>query len=124
MIQELYVTGNTYCTGAYYSSSDMRKKDILEEISLDKAYELVNKCQTIFYTWKDDETKKKEIGLIAQEVQQYFPELVSKDKDGYLTLDYSKLTVILLTVIRDLTQKVSKIDTLEEKIKQLENKIQ
>ena len=73
---------------------------------------------------KDDETKKKEIGLIAQEVQQYFPELVSEDKDGYLTLDYSKLTVILLTVIRDLTQKVSKIDTLEEKIKQLENKIQ
>ena len=120
----LYVTGDTYCTGAYYSSSDMRKKDILEEISLDKAYELVNKCQTIFYTWKDDETKKKEIGLIAQEVQQYFPELVSEDKDGYLTLDYSKLTVILLVVIHDLTQKVSKIDTLEEKIKQLENKIQ
>lgn len=120
----LYVTGDTYCTGAYYSSSDMRKKDVLEEISLDKAYELVEKCQTIFYTWKDDETKKKEIGLIAQEVQQYFPELVSEDKDGYLTLDYSKLTVILLAVIRDLTQKVSKIDTLEEKIKQLENKIQ
>ena len=120
----LYVTGDTYCTGAYYSSSDMRKKDVLEEISLDKAYELVEKCQTIFYTWKDDETKKKEIGLIAQEVQQYFPELVSEDKDGYLTLDYSKLTVILLVVIRDLTQKVSKIDTLEEKIKQLENKIQ
>jgi len=116
--------GTTEISGTTYSSSDIRKKDILEEISIDKAYELVNKCQTIFYTWKDDETKKKEIGLIAQEVQQYFPELVSEDKDGYLTLDYSKLTVILLVVIRDLTQKVSKIDKLEEKINQLEEKIQ
>ena len=119
----LYVTGDTYCTGAYYSSSDMRKKDILEEISLDKAYELVNKCQTIFYTWKDDETKKKEIGLIAQEVQQYFPELVSEDKDGYLTLDYSKLTVILMTVIKDLTERVSKMGALEERLKKLEDKL-
>ena len=124
----LNITGNTYCTGAYYasgtySSSDIRKKDILEEISLDKAYELVNKCQTIFYTWKDDETKKKEIGLIAQEVRQYFPELVSEGRDGYLTLDYSKLTVILLTVIRDLTARVKHLETLEERIKSLEEKL-
>ena len=121
----LNITGNTYCTGAYYasgtySSSDIRKKNILEEIPLDKAYELVNKCQTIFYTWKDDENKKKEIGLIAQEVQQYFPELVSEDSDGYLTLDYSKLTVILLTVIRDLTRKMNNI---EDRLKSLEDKL-
>ena len=116
--------GDVYASGAYYASSDVRKKNVVGEISLDKAYDLVNKCQTIFYTWKNSEEKNKQIGLLAQEVQQYFPELVSEGSDGYLTLDYSKLTVILLVVIRDLTQKVSKIDTLEEKIKQLEKKIQ
>ena len=114
--------GNCYASGAYYASSDIRKKDIVSDISLDKAYELVDKCQTIFYTWKNDEEKKQQIGLIAQEVQEYFPELVSEGSDGYLSLDYSKLTVILMSVIKDLTNRVKKLEILEERIKKLEEK--
>ena len=116
-------SGNCYASGAYYASSDIRKKDVVKEISLDKAYELVEKCQTILYTWKDDEEKQLQIGLLAQEVQDYFPELVSEGSDGYLTLDYSKLTVILLAVIRDLTARVKHLETLEERIKSLEEKL-
>lgn len=117
------ITGDTYCTGAYYASSDARKKDVVDSIPLDKAYELVEKCQTIFYTWKNDEDKHREIGLLAQEVQQYFPELVSEGKDGYLTLEYSRLVVILMVVIKDLTKKVSTLSSIEERLKALENKV-
>ena len=117
--------GNVYAAGAYYAASDERKKNVIDSIPLDKAYELVNKCQTVFYTWKNrnDNYKKQEVGLLAQEVEKYFPELVQKDNSGYLSLDYSKLTVILMTVIKDLTERVSKMGALEERLKKLEDKL-
>ena len=72
-------------SGGFYETSDARKKDIISNISLDKAYELVDKCQTIIYSLKDS-PNKEEIGLIAQEVQEFFPEIVSEGTDGFLSL--------------------------------------
>ena len=89
---------------AFYQTSDIRKKDIKSELSLDKCYDLIDKCSTVIYTLKDD--NKEQIGMIAQEVKEFVPEIVNEDVDGYLSLDYSRLTVILIRVIKDLIDKV------------------
>jgi hypothetical protein len=38
---------------AFYETSDARKKDIKSDLSLDKCYDLIDKCQTIIYSLKD-----------------------------------------------------------------------
>lgn len=90
----------------FFQVSDINKKNIVGEISLDKCYDLIDKCQTIVYTLKDDTTDTKQIGVIAQEVEQFFPEIVNTNNKGEKTLDYSKLTVILLRVVKDLITKI------------------
>lgn len=90
----------------FFQVSDINKKNVIEEISLDKCYDLIDKCQTIVYTLKDDTTNTKQIGVIAQEVEQFFPEIVNTNNKGEKTLDYSKLTVILLRVVKDLITKI------------------
>jgi len=104
------VTGRVNATQGFFQTSDINKKNILGDIDLQKAYDLIDKCQEILYSLKDDKSNKQEIGMIAQEVNEFFPELISKDNNGYLSLDYSKLTVIILKVMKDLIRRIDKLE--------------
>lgn len=97
------VTGKINSTEGFYETSDARKKDIQGELPLDKAYDFIRNCEPILYNLKGYD--KTQIGLIAQEVREFFPEIVNEDEEGYLSLDYAKLTVIILRVLKDLIDK-------------------
>ena len=90
--------------------SDIRKKNVISDISLEKAYDMIDKCQTILYTLKDDPMQREQIGLIAQEVREFFPEIVREDHEGFLSLDYARITVVLLKVMKDLINRISKLE--------------
>jgi hypothetical protein len=68
----------------------------------------------IYYSFNNFDDDKNRIGLIAQEVQQHFPELVDTDpKTDNLTLDYIGLIPVLLGAIKELKTEV---ETLKTKI--------
>lgn len=94
----------------FYSVSDERLKNVHGEIDLDKAYDLIDKCSTILYDLKDDEEHKVQVGVIAQEIQEFFPEIVNEDEKGTLSVDYSKLTVIIMRVLKDLINRIKKLE--------------
>lgn len=104
------VQGIINASQGLYQTSDINKKNIIGDLDLDKAYKLIDKCQTILYTLKDSENNKQQVGLIAQEVKEFFPELISEDKNGMLSLDYAKLTVVILKVLKDLIERVSRLE--------------
>ena len=56
---KVMVTGQVNATGGFYDDSDIRKKNVLSNISLEKSYELLDKCQEIIYVLKDDPNKKE-----------------------------------------------------------------
>jgi hypothetical protein len=61
----------------------------------------------IYYSFNNFEDDRNRIGLIAQEVQEYFPELVNLDpKTDSLTLNYTGLIPILLGAIKELKKEV------------------
>ena len=43
----------------------------------------------------------RQIGFSAQEIQKVFPELVSQNKDGYLSVAYTNMTAVLLQAIKE-----------------------
>jgi hypothetical protein len=45
----------------------------------------------------------KQIGLIAQDVETVLPELVKTGTDGYKSVSYAKLTVVLVEAIKLVT---------------------
>lgn len=63
---------------------------------------------------------KRQIGFIAQEVQEAYAELITEDVNGYLSLNYQQLTAVLSAQINDL---YSIINELKLKITELKNEI-
>jgi len=116
-----YFNGDLYVTGDVTSASDIRfKKNIVE---INNALEKVLNLRGVYYNWKVNEfedkgfTKDKQIGVIAQEVEKVFPELVITNSDGYKAVDYVKFTPILIEAVKQ-QQKI--IEKLENKIAELE----
>ena len=44
----------------------------------------------------------KQIGVVAQDVEAVFPELVASSVDGYKSVDYTKLTAVLIEAVKEL----------------------
>lgn len=103
------VGGNLVANGEITAYSDRRLKTDIQ--TLDNRG-LLN---PVSYT-KDN---KRQIGFIAQEVQEHYPELVSEDANGYLSLNYQQLTAVLSSQINNL---YSLIDELKLEISRLKNK--
>ena len=66
-----------------------------------------------------DDYKGHDVGVIAQEIQEVLPEIVTERKDGYLAVRYEKLVPLLIEGIKELTNKV---ELLENEIKKLKEK--
>ena len=88
-------------SGAYSHSSDIRLKKNVENLS--SVTEKVMKLQPQLYNYNDQkEDGRRYIGLIAQDVENIFPEFVyySQEDDTY-TIDYSGLSVVAIQAIKE-----------------------
>ena len=107
-------TGGTYGCLKNYSggtiagtcSSDARFKTDVQPFAplLSKLAQL----QPVNFSWRVEEFPEKHFGtsrsygLIAQEVEKVFPEMVGQDEGGYRTVDYSRLPLLLIQGVREL----------------------
>lgn len=113
-------------SGAYSASSDERLKTNFEDLS--PVLQSVKKVKLLRYEFKNNNPRHlKDLGVRAQDLQQYFPELVSQNltNDGnpveqnQLFVNYSGLAVVALKAIQE-QQKI--IEDLQGRIQILENK--
>ena len=52
----------------------------------------------------------KEIGLLAQEVEQVLPNIVLTDPDGNKLINYTSLIAVLIDAVKDLNEKVAALE--------------
>ena len=77
--------------------------------------EKIKQLRPVSFKWKKDEFpqyrfgSQKEVGLIAQEVEKVFPELVCDWKDGYKTVKYKDLPIYLLKAIQEQQKEIEQL---------------
>ncbi len=93
--------GNGYLNGSLIQTSDKRlKKDFL---SLTHSLSSIYKLNGYHYKWIEEaRSKDLQTGLIAQEVQKIFPELVQTDEKGFLSVNYIGLVPHLIEAVKEL----------------------
>ena len=97
-------------------------KDIKEKIP--NALSSIIKLNGYRFDWKEDKTKlfvlKEDVGVIAQEVAEVFPELARTNEDGFMSVRYQGLTAVLIEAIKE---QQGQIEELKRQIEYLvENK--
>ena len=107
---------------AFYSSDIALKEDIT---NIPDALESLKKLNGVLFNWKDKWiehqggedgyfVRKKDVGVIAQEVEKVLPEAVAQRKDGIKAVKYDRLTCLLIEAVKKLNEKIETL-TKEKK---------
>ncbi len=138
---KLHVNGQVAGSAAFVNTSDERYKRNIRSISSveESALEKVLRLNGVYFDWRSDEFPEKEfqqgrdVGVIAQNVDDVFPEAVVRDDQGYLSVAYAKLVGPLIEAVKEVYQKVlghddvienqgREIDSLKEELDEVKSK--
>ncbi|MEK7568907.1 MAG: tail fiber domain-containing protein [Patescibacteria group bacterium] len=105
-------TGSVTASSFLYSSDLNLKKNI---VPLSGQLEKISQLQGVSFDWKKDD--KHSLGLIAQEVEKVYPDLVSTDKTtGLKAVHYGNLVAPLIEAVKE---QQKQIDALKAEIENL-----
>jgi hypothetical protein len=127
-----YFTNNVYVSSdvvAYYSS-DIRLKDNITKI--ESPIEKISKLRGIEFNWNSNQDTyavgKRDLGVIAQDVEEVLPELVETRTTGYKAVKYEKLTPLLIEAIKEqqiqIEEQKNQNKMLLDRIESLESQLQ
>ena len=140
---DVKATGTVYAYAGVYSTSDLNLKKNIQQLKNPLQQLLL--IRGVTFEWKDDIDDKnskeslkdangkeneqvlrkrefpkgQQIGVIAQEVEKVFPEMVRTDADGEKSVNYSALIPVLLEAIKE---QQKQIETLQQRVEALEKK--
>ena len=93
------------------TASDSNLKNVIAPITnATKSLELVT---PVYYSWKSDISNTRQIGVIAQEIQQAVPEAVGQfpiDSNDYLSVRFTELIPHLITAVKELSARLSNVE--------------
>ena len=100
--------GTTTIAGDLSINSDSRLKANI--ISLGSTLAKLLQIDGKTYTMKKDENKKQKIGVLAQDIEKVFPELVS-ESNGVKSVNYQGLVPVLINALKEQDSKMNEQDT-------------
>ena len=112
-----YITNSKFYGSAFYETSDERLKYFTSDVNVD--FDKLKSIPKKYFMWKNREMNPTNIGTSAQKLQAVYPELVS-ESEGYLRVDYAKLSVIALAAVDKLHEEN---EELKERLRKIEEKL-
>ena len=116
----VYLPKDLIVVGSINSPSDVSLKENINELTDDFCNNILN-IKPKKYNFTNDENKKERYGIIAQELEEYFPELITntgiEDTDNSVKLiksvNYLELIPIMIVKMKNMQNE---IDELKKKI--------
>jgi len=106
------------------TTSDSRYKQNINTIT--NALSKINEMRGVYYELMTEPNIRR-IGVIAQETEKIFPEVISNDKNDYKSVSYGNLVGALIESIKELsvknTQLEKTVNNLKGRIENLEQKL-
>jgi hypothetical protein len=107
--------GTLRATTIVETSARKHKEDITQ---LPSQLENISKLNPVQFTWKS--TGLRDIGLIAEEVDEVIPQLASREDNGEIHgVHYSKITSILIKAVQEQQQQIDSLKLEVQKLKEI-----
>lgn len=118
VIKNVLIKGDLQVNGSIYNLSDKNSKINVQEINNNVKDNIFNLIPVEF-NYINDTSNKKHYGFIAQDVEEIYPELVSKNENNLKNVNYIELIPILLSKMKDME---CEIKDMKNEIKNMKNK--
>jgi hypothetical protein len=112
------IDNDLYVSGSIYKSSDKNLKKNIIKIDNNKIDSIIN-LEPVEFIFKEDINEKKHFGLIAQDIEIIYPELVIEE-NGKKSVNYIELIPLLLSKIK---KQEIEMNELREKMNAIINKL-
>ncbi len=112
----LYQNGNMTIAGTLTELSDKRLKENI--VNIENILPKVLDINPVYFEFKDKKSHPagRHIGFVAQEIEPLFPVLVEKDSKGFLSVEYSNMTAVLLQAIKEQQQIIEAQNTKNKEL--------
>lgn len=104
----ILITTDLIVTGSLYNTSDIRLKENIIDLSKAKMDDLFT-LNPVVFNYKNDKTKKIHYGVLAQDVEKVFPELVEENMSGYKTVNYQELLPLMLAKMKNMQEEINEL---------------
>jgi hypothetical protein len=104
--EALHVVGNILATGTVTAMTSTKYKSNISDIN--NALDRITRLHGVTFNWNREDyaemkfPTKRQVGFLAEEVNDIVPEVVLEDKDGPLAVDYGRLTAVLVEAVKEL----------------------
>ena len=104
---DVNIDGQVQASGGFFDTSDARVKTNVKELDASKA----DKVRLVEFDRTDVEHHG--YGVIAQELEKVYPEMVNTDSEGFKSVNYNELAMVKIKYLED---KVARLEALESLI--------
>jgi len=125
------VNGSGTYSGTWTQASDERFKKNIKPLR--NVLQKIEQLEGVSYKYRKHKfpdknfADGKQIGLIAQNVEKVFPELVKTDKDGYKSVAYQNMVAVLIEAVKEQQSSIQElkkeIETLKSSLKDKDVKV-
>ncbi|WP_059415618.1 tail fiber domain-containing protein [Cupriavidus basilensis] len=108
------LTGDIRVTGVLTATNVTAPSDITLKTDLEAlvgVLSMLKRLRVVRHGWKGDESGRKDIGVIAQDLLMDLPELVVVGPDGKLSVNYPKLSAVLLAAIQEQDLRLTALES-------------
>ena len=103
---QMTIAQNATFSGTITENSSLRYKENIEDIK----YGLDKVLQMRGVTYNKKSTGEKEIGVIAEEINEILPEVVLKNEQGEVdSVSYARLTAVLIEAVKELKKEIEEL---------------
>lgn len=119
---KLHVAGNIFASGCTGCTSDARFKKNIATVTT--ALGKLLSLRGVWFQWNDPakhgDESRRQMGMIAQEVEKVLPEWVMQDKDGYRYLNTNGFPALAVEAMREMKNEN---DALKNRVSSLESEL-
>ena len=108
----VYIDNDLTVTGSFYNPSDERIKDKISDLSKEHTDKLFTINPILFVYKNNSKNRRQHYGVLAQDVEKVFPELIDNNISGFKSVNYQELIPIMLAKMKQMQDEIDALKSI------------
>lgn len=104
----VFINNDLIVAGSMYNTSDRRLKDGVQPITQEDV-DHFSTLNPVHYMYKNDASQRHHFGVVAQDVEEWFPDMVEDSHLGYKTVNYQEFIPLIMAKMKQMQKEIDEL---------------